>query len=537
MDVKFPISKSQFWSLLALVFMAHSCGLFLDVLEVDSAQLAEISRELLLAENKLHLTYLNEPYLDKPHLLFWLGALSMKIFGVSSFAYKLPTMLFAMLCVGSVYGFAKLFYNEAIAQVSAIVTASVQAMFVATNDVRTDAVLMGCVMFSIWQWAAYFKHMQLKNLLLGSIGIAFSVMAKGPIGMVCPALAFAPALLITGEWRKVFHFNSLIAVGVIAVFLFPISYAHFHQFGWEGLRFFYWTQSFGRITGESEWNNHPDTFFVLHTTVWAFLPFTLFLFAGWFSAVQKLLKRIPQPELYAFFGITLTLLALSRSNYQLPHYFYVAYPFGAVLAAQALVKNPSAQWQKALHALQHIVIALSIITPLVIVWWLFEQSGIVSILFTVAAVAVALYCIGSKNVFMKTVVAFVFLNVSLATVFYPELLKFQSNTIFGKHLKENGVNENELTVFDSYRTYALAFHAQLVPLSTNNYDEVSGRIENSKKHYIVCNEYSLIAMKETFNAEVVLETHDFPVSTLTIPFLNPKTRLNQTIKRYLLRVN
>lgn len=65
-------------------------GLMLDVMDVDASQYAAMSLELLSSDNWLHFYYRGAEYLDKPPLLFWLSAISFKLFGVSNWAYKLP---------------------------------------------------------------------------------------------------------------------------------------------------------------------------------------------------------------------------------------------------------------------------------------------------------------------------------------------------------------------------------------------------------------------------------------------------------------
>lgn len=527
-------SNRVFNFLLFLLAVAHLLGFAIDVIEVDSAQLAQISREMLLSGNPFQLTFLGEPYLDKPHLLFWTSALSMKIFGVGSMAYKLPSLLFAALCIFSVYRFSKLFYDEATSKLAVLIAASHQAMFIATNDVRADTILMGTVMFSLWQLAALYQSGKFKHLFYASMGVAFAMMAKGPIGFVLPIFAFIPALLISGEWRKLVSVKWIVGVTVVAIFLVPICLAHYFQFGLEGLKFYFWTQSFGRITGESSWRNNPDMFFVVHTTLWAFLPYSLFLLHGILKTGGDILNGRVVPELFSFFGLVLTLFALSRSNYQLPHYFYVAYPLGAVVAAysfrQLLEKNNS--WWK---YIQYLIISLGLLLPILIIFYVFPASILIKSLFVVTAIILVTYFSVNKNVVISTVVTFAFLNICLSTVFYPQLLKYQSNSVIGKYLQQHCVVEKSITVFDSWRVYALSFHAEIIPFCTNDYDVLKQRIGN-KSHFIVCKPELLSQLNGDYKTSVILEVDDFPISQLTTTFLNPNTRAKALRKVYLVEV-
>src|SRR5688572_32258186 len=90
----------------------------------------------------------NGDYLDKPHLLFWLAAFSYKIFGVTAFAYKLPTFLFTILGIYSTYRFGKALYNEETGRLSALLLATAFAFVLAVSDVRMDAILTATIAFA-----------------------------------------------------------------------------------------------------------------------------------------------------------------------------------------------------------------------------------------------------------------------------------------------------------------------------------------------------------------------------------------------------
>ena len=146
--------------------ITYLLGMFcIRLMDIDAAQYASISREMLERKSYLQFFDLGNDYLDKPPMLFWLSGLSMKIFGVHDWAYRLPSFFFAWLSVYSTYRLALLFYKRDIAVLSALVLATCQALFLITHDVRTDTMLMGWVIFSIWQLAAWYQHKKVINFL------------------------------------------------------------------------------------------------------------------------------------------------------------------------------------------------------------------------------------------------------------------------------------------------------------------------------------------------------------------------------------
>ena len=120
--------------------------------------------------------------------------------------------------------------------------------------------------------------------------------------------------------------------------LFPMCHGLYTQYGSNGLRFYFWEQSFGRITGENKWRNDADGFFFLHTFLWAFLPFTLLLLRALWNGISNI-KQFEPKDWMLWTGFMLPFAILSLSHYKLPHYINVLIPFAALLVARDLDKH------------------------------------------------------------------------------------------------------------------------------------------------------------------------------------------------------
>ena len=189
-----------------LLLIVYLIGFQINIMDIDAAQYASISREMLDSGNFLHVFDQGKDYLDKPPFLFWISALSMKFFGITNFAYRLPSFLFALLAVFSTYRFSKLYYEQKAALLAALILATSQGFFLMNHDVRTDTILMGTVAFSIWQLACWFQQKRIQNLIWGCIGIAIGMMTKGPIAIIVPVLAFGSQLILTKDFNFSFNF-------------------------------------------------------------------------------------------------------------------------------------------------------------------------------------------------------------------------------------------------------------------------------------------------------------------------------------------
>ena len=136
--------KNSFVISLIAILTVYLIGAYMiPLMDVDAAQYASISREMLEKHSYLQIFDLNTDYLDKPPMLFWLSALSMKIFGIHDWAYRIPSLLFLGLALYSTYQFAKLYYSTTIARLATLILASSQAFFLIAHDIRTDTMLVG----------------------------------------------------------------------------------------------------------------------------------------------------------------------------------------------------------------------------------------------------------------------------------------------------------------------------------------------------------------------------------------------------------
>ena len=90
---------NKFFSIQTIVTLLFICTLPLfltlplDVIDIDSSQYAEISREILESGNPFFIHDNGRKYLDKPGLTFWKISLSFLIFGYQNFAFRIPAFL------------------------------------------------------------------------------------------------------------------------------------------------------------------------------------------------------------------------------------------------------------------------------------------------------------------------------------------------------------------------------------------------------------------------------------------------------------
>src|SRR5207302_2855021 len=96
---------------LVLLVLVAACLLFSNLgyplVEPDEGRYAEIGRQMLRSGDWIVPTLNQEPYYDKPPLLYWLVAGSLHFFGVHTWSARLVPALSAFLTILATYFFGK----------------------------------------------------------------------------------------------------------------------------------------------------------------------------------------------------------------------------------------------------------------------------------------------------------------------------------------------------------------------------------------------------------------------------------------------
>lgn len=550
-NLAYALSNEKTRTNLLLIFasIVVIVGMFIPIQEVDAAQYASISKQMWLEGNFLQIFHRDVNYLDKPPLLFWLSAISMGAFGFNAFAYKLPSVLFSVLGVIATNRLSRFWYGHQAAQYATIFYACSIGFFVFNQDVRTDTLLINLLVLSVYQLTLFRKNSNYKNLVLASLCIGLAMLAKGPLGIVFPAMAILPDAIYKKDWKFIFNPAWLLSAVIIATVLAPMLWGLYSQFdanpqaqvngetGVSGLTFYFWTQSFGRITGDSVWataySNSPDPYFLTVTLLWSFLPFTPWLFNSLYHVSASLIKTRKCTEIVSLSAIILPLLALSRSGYQLNHYIYVCLPFCAILAAatfqtkhrheQALLSNLNKAYQ---------VIWLLLPLLLAILLGRLDNLNVLALIIATSLIYLIALTIQFKGI---QLVAY-FTSSSMLLVFaffYPWLMQFQVADHMIEKYQQQASTESKLFLHGDYTSHAADFkNKEWLPFIA--LEEIDSLADVHKEIWVYTNKASQLdphywMIMDSFN--------HYPVTRLKPTFFIQEKRQMMLTKRYLVRYN
>lgn len=173
------------------------------LLDPDEPVYAQTAREMVETGSWLTPRLNGLLWFDKPPMYFWLSAVSFKIFSTGEFAARFPSSLMASLVIMLVYIWARRAFNEKIALYSSLsLTFSMLFAFIARAAV-TDMTL--CFFMNLSFYAIYLAWVQpekrFKYINFFYFFSGFSVLTKGPVGLVLPLIVIITFLFCRRDWK------------------------------------------------------------------------------------------------------------------------------------------------------------------------------------------------------------------------------------------------------------------------------------------------------------------------------------------------
>jgi 4-amino-4-deoxy-L-arabinose transferase-like glycosyltransferase len=550
------ISNTRYWFLFLLVVLVYIAGMFVTLFENDSAQFAVMAMRMVQENDFLSLFKGPEEYLDKPHMHYWLAALSYKIFGINDWAYRIPGILATLLGAYSCFGLGKLLYNQNVGKLAALIFMTSQTIILGAIDVRTDAVLTGFAVFAIWHLTAYIEKNSLKHMLLGTFGAGIAFSTKGQIALLVIGLPILCHLAYTRKWKMFLNWRVLLGLLAFAVVITPMLYAYYYQFDLHpekiirgkgdrsGIFFIFWEQSFERLSGEGVGQNSSDYFFFFHTFLWVFLPWTVLgLVAYWQKAksiIKSKFKFEPNQEFLTLGGITLIFIIISFAQFKLPHYLNITIPLFAVLSAgylHGLYVGENHRMKKTLLGFQYFILAIVFLAVTFICFFVFKTDTYFNYIWKVVlSVIIIYYCLKREDYYFRVitigVLSSILLNGVLNTHFYPRLLQYQAGSSMAMTIDKNYIPTDDIYKISENHTWALDFYNQK-PVKIISLME----LKDKKDIWVYVSDTELRTLKDSgFDWNQQLTEKQFRITRLQGKFLDPSTRKKVVNEMHLVHI-
>lgn len=577
---------SSLWNMVFLLTMlVYAVGLFVDIMEPDAAVYAEVSMEMHDSGNFLSIFHKHVDWLDKPPFPFWMSAISYSVFGVGTFAYKLPAVIFVLLGALYTFLFGRKFYSPLHGWIAALVLITAQHIIISNQDVRAEPFMTGLVIMGLYHLASYVETRRSPgswpHLVFGALALACLMMTKGLFTIIPVAAGIGLSLLYQKNWRAIFDWRWLITGAMIVSFLFPALYGYYLQFdlhpekeifgrhGVSGVEFFLWTSQWGRFTNTGPIKGSGDPTFFIHTMLWAFLPWSFAAFYALFRKTKLLIRpRSKRPakletnneallsgagdhrpqevkqvywpakgENYSYFGFITLFVIFSLSKFQLSFYLNPLFPLLAVITTAALL-GAGIKTIKIFSRI-HAVLCCLLIAALVALHYFFLDNlpHADTIVIVLCGCALGFWLFSRKGIYLKktffaTALVVLAVNYYVNRDFYPALMKYQAESEAAHFISKNNIPVGQVVFVGDVQSVAdIILHhvTPIVPLDSVSAFKVADKFvftspEGQKKLDSVGVHYTVITTFE-----------DFPVTRLTGKFINRKTRHGEVQQKLLLK--
>ncbi len=526
--------------LIVMAIAAYVAGLSVHVTR-DASKYAAIAREIHETGDFVNLKIHGEPYNQKPPMLFWLSALSFSLFGISDVAFKLPVLLCSLAGIWFTFKLGKILFNRDTGILSALLLGTSQIYFLYNMDIHTDTLLQTFVTFSLWQFYVFLTTEKKPAFILGFIGIGLAMLTKGPVGAVVPAFAVTGYLLFTRQYKRLADWRWIAGTGIALLLILPALAGLYTQFGWEGIRFYFWDNNIGRISGSSVSKNTNVLFYVVNLLV-LFLPWMLLLGTSVFLQFKNLSrKQMTGSEWYLFSGIWFFFLILSFSHGKLPNYLFPVMPLFAVLTARYVYRalsGESPELYRLFLGLQHGVAALTAVVVLVLVGWFYPvreiwQMVLLMVLFSAGVWPFFGKSTPAEKLIIPSLSMIIALNFFINAQAAPEIFNDQASVRAARIFNREAVSGEVLGNYN-YPSHELFFYAKTPVFQVVNDVELVERMKRPGNWVLTTGDVVARIGGEIFPRPDMIPLQHAWINELSFRYLNPRTRETARDTLYLL---
>ena len=316
--------------------------------------------------------------------------------------------------------------------------------------------------------------------------------------------------------------------------------------GVSGVKFILLGQSIDRIGG-GKGDRHPDFFFLYHSLIVAFLPWSLLTFIAWFDRLRDLVRgrwrAFRSQEQLTFLGVFVAIAILSLSRYKLAHYLNVFMPLLAIFTAAYVEEVHRAgrlRWLAVLTRTQNVVIAVLLVLALgVLNGWAFppRNAWVVAGAAAFATLLVVAFRLRGRleRVWVPSAVAISLVNFVQNANYQPWVGEYQFGADEAVRLLEHDVDWDNIYFIDDFY-YPIQFYTRhVIPrVDVAQLREEAAAHENV--HVLVADRGVGQLQEAGLGYELREQFADCGVLKMTPRVLNPRTRHQTCRPIYLLRI-
>ena len=323
--------RTYFPLLLPLLVLLPGLGLA-PLFDVDEGAFSEATREMLARGDYLS-TWLNgHPRFDKPILIYWLQAASVSLFGLSEWAFRLPSALAAALWCFVLSRFAEEFFDREAGWMASVVTLTCLGVQLIGRAATADSVLnlfLALTMVDLWRYLASGNMTAARRVFLW-VGLGF--LTKGPVAVLIPGASVFLWCLFSKQWAPLWRAVKDVPGWMILLGISLPWYVVAYQIHGEAfIQGFFMKHNVQRFSSTLEGHGGSLLYFLV------LVP--LFLVPWWpwmWGAVRRVGQNWSSPlHRFLWLWCLFVFVFFSLSGTKLPHYaLYGCTPLFVLIAAE-----------------------------------------------------------------------------------------------------------------------------------------------------------------------------------------------------------
>jgi 4-amino-4-deoxy-L-arabinose transferase-like glycosyltransferase len=140
------------------------------------------------------------------------GTSHLNYSAITTWAYKLPAILFLLMGAWYTYLFGKALYNKQIGLWATLILLTAQHIVLSNNDVRAEPYLTGLIIAAVYHLYKSNTTNSYWQLLWGCLFTACAIMTKGMFAIIPIGGAIAGHFIITRQWKQLFNLRWLVGI-------------------------------------------------------------------------------------------------------------------------------------------------------------------------------------------------------------------------------------------------------------------------------------------------------------------------------------
>jgi len=316
-----------------LLISANIGGLY--IYSLDEAKNSECAREMIERGDPIVPTFNYELRTDKPPLHYYFMIAAYSVFGVNEFSARFFSVIFGVLTVLITYLFARRFACKQIAVLSVVILLSSLHFSLQFHMAVPDPYLIFFMTASFYAFYIFMVTGKKSYLFLLYISLALGSLAKGPVAVALPGMAFLAYIIVSGRfsWETIKSFQLIRGILLFLIIALPWYLAVAYKTDGEWIYQFFFKHNLDRYTSTME--GHGAIFLVTPAMILVgLLPFSIFFIQAFKFSWQQ--RKENDVFLFAAIVVSVITIFFSLSSTKLPNYTVPAYPLFAIMLGGAI---------------------------------------------------------------------------------------------------------------------------------------------------------------------------------------------------------